>query len=134
MRKQVATFVGMFFAVVLMVGAHAAVARADEPVVAHVPFAFIVGESRLPAGDYIVKELDGDPGVISIASTARHQSRFTLTLGSTSSSGDKPGQPRLVFEKFEDQYFLARVVRDDGDQQEIVLTPAIMEHEAATAR
>jgi len=34
----------------------------------------------------------------------------------------------------EDQYFLARVVRDDGDQQEVVLTPAIMEHEVATAR
>ena len=90
MRKQSATVVWMFFVIVAMVGAHASVAGADQQVTAHVPFAFIVGESRLPAGDYIVKERDSD--------------------------------------------FLARVVRDDGDEQDIVLTPAIMEREVATAR
>ena len=132
MRKQSAKVVGRFFAIVLMVGAHASVARADEEVTAHVPFAFIVGESRLPAGDYIVREMDGDPGVIEIAGADGHQAIFTLTM--MSSSSEKRGQPQLVFEKFDAQYFLARVVREDGDEQEIVLTPAIMEREAATAR
>lgn len=132
MRTQSAKALGMFFAIVLMVGAHASVARADEQVMAHVPFAFIVGESRLPAGDYIVKEMDSDPGVIRIASADDHQSVFTLTM--TSSSSKMQGQPRLVFEKFDNQYFLARVVRQDGDEQELVLTPEIMEREVGTAR
>jgi hypothetical protein len=122
----------MFVAIVLMVGSHASVARADELVTAHVPFAFIVGESRLPAGDYIVKERDNDPSVITIASAEGHQSTVTLTM--TSSSNEKGAKPRLVFEKFDDQYFLARVVRDDGDERAILLTPSIMEHEVATAR
>ena len=86
-RKQSARVVVMFVAIVLMVGTHASVARADEQVTAHVPFAFIVGESRLPAGDYIVKEMDSDPGVITVASTDGHQSIFTLTM--TSSSNEK---------------------------------------------
>jgi hypothetical protein len=130
MRKS-AKVVWMFFAIVLMVGASASVARADEQVIAHVPFAFIVGESRLPAGDYVVKEMDSDPGVIQIARADGHQVMFTLTQ--TASSSGMQGRPRLVFEKFEDQYFLARVVREDGDGQEIVLTPAIMEREVVTA-
>ena len=132
MRTHSAHVVGMLFAIVLMVGSQASVARADEQVTAHVPFAFIVGESRLPAGDYIVKELDDDPGVITVASTHGHQSIFMLTM--TSSPNEKGAKPRLVFEKFDDQYFLARVVRDDGDERAIVLTPSIMEHEVATAR
>jgi len=123
----------MLFAIALMVGTHPAGARAQERVSAHVPFPFIIGESRLPAGDYIVKERDNDPSVIAVASADGHQSIVTLAM--TSSSSEKGGaQPRLVFEKFDGQYFLARVVREDGEEQEIVLTPAIMEHEADTAR
>ena len=76
--------------------------------------------------------MDSDPGVIEIASAEGHQSVFTLTM--MSSSSEKQEQPRLVFETFDAQYFLARVVRDDGDEQEIVLTPSIVEHEVATAR
>ena len=132
MRKHSAHVVGRFVATVLIVGSYASVAGADEQVTAHVPFAFIVGESRLPAGDYIVKEMDSDPGVITVASAHGHESIFTLAM--TSSSNEKGAKPRLVFEKFDGQYFLARVVRDDGEERAIVLTPSIMEHEEATAR
>jgi hypothetical protein len=91
-----------------------------------------VGESRMPAGDYVVKEMDNDPGVISITSADGHRSTFMLTMAS--SSNETPAQPRLVFEKFEDQYFLARVTREDGNESEIVLTPGIMEHDVVASR
>jgi hypothetical protein len=132
MGKQSANVLWVFFAMVLMGISSASVARADERVVAHVPFAFIVGESRMPAGDYIVKEMDDDPSVISITSADGHQSTFMLTMAS--SSNETPEQPRLVFEKFEDQYFLARVTREDGNERAIVLTPAIMEREVVATR
>lgn len=132
MSKQSANVLWVFFAIVLMSIASASVVRADERVVAHVPFAFIVGESRMPAGDYIVKEMDGDPSVIEIASADGHRLTFMLTMAS--SSNETAAQPRLVFEKFEDQYFLARVTREDGNESEIMLTPAIMEHEAVASR
>jgi hypothetical protein len=132
MGKQSANVLWVFFAMVLMGISSASVVRADERVVAHVPFAFIVGESRMPAGDYIVKEMDGDPSVISITSADGHRSTFMLTMAS--SSNETPAQPRLVFEKFDDQYFLARVTREDGNEREIVLTPAIMEREVVATR
>jgi len=132
MRKQRARVLWVSFAIVLVVVSTASVARAEELVVAHVPFAFIVGESRLPAGDYIVKEVDSDPSVISITSADGHQSTFMLTMAS--SSGELQAQPQLVFEKFDDQYFLARVIRGDGTGREIALTPAIMEREVVATR
>ena len=127
MSRQSVNVLGVFFAIVLVVVFSGSVVRADERVVAHVPFAFIVGETRLPAGDYIVKEVDNDPSVIAITSADGHQSTFMLTMAS--SSGELQAQPQLVFEKFEDQYFLARVIGGDGDERAIALTPAIMERE-----
>jgi len=132
MSRQSVNVSGVFFAIVLVVVFSASVVRADERVVAHVPFAFIVGDSRLPAGDYIVKDVEGDPGVMSITSADGRQSTFTLAMAS--SSDQMPVRPGLVFEKFDDQYFLARVIGADGDEREIVLTPAIMEREVATSR
>jgi hypothetical protein len=132
MGKQSANVSWVFFAMVLMGISSASVARADERVVAHVPFNFIVGESRMPAGDYIVKDLDDDSGVISITSADGHRSTFMLTVASSSSEMAAP--PRLVFEKFDGQYFLARVTREDGNERAIVLTPAIMEREVVATR
>jgi len=122
----------MIFAIVAITIGSASAARADQLVVAHVPFAFIVGDSRLPAGDYIVKELDSSPGVIEIASAHGHQSILTLTM--EWSAVETPARPQLVFEKFEDQYFLARVIREDGNDRELMLTPAVMEREVAATR
>jgi hypothetical protein len=132
MGKQRANVLWLFFAMVLMGISSASVVRADERVVAHVPFAFIVGGSRMPAGDYVVKEVDGDPSVIEIASADNHRSTYMLTMAS--SSNETTAQPGLVFEKFEGQYFLARVTREDGNEREIALTPAIMEREVVATR
>ena len=131
MRKS-AKIVWVLFAVVSASVCGASAARADDLVTAHVPFAFIVGDSRLPAGDYVVKQLDDDPDVIQITSTRGHQATFTMTQ--TLSSTEMSAQPRLVFEKFENQYFLSQVIREDGNDREIILTPSIMEHEMAAAR
>ena len=37
-----------------------------------------------------------------------------------------------MFEQFAGQHFLSRVEPGDGDGREILLTPAIMEHELVT--
>ena len=120
----------MFLATALMMMGGVSDARADERIVAKVPFAFIVHGVRLPAGDYTVTQnvFDGG-GVFLIASADGRHAVYTLT--SPSASGKEPAQPELVFEKFGEQYFLARVVPRDGDERKIVLTPSIMERELA---
>ena len=132
MSRQSVNVLGVFLAIVLVVVFSGSVVRAEERVVAHVPFAFIVGDSCLPAGDYIVKDVESDPGVIAITSADGRHSTFILAMAS--SSNEMPVQPGLVFEKFDDQYFLARVIGGDGDEREIALTPAIMEREVVATR
>jgi len=112
----------------------ASAARADERIVtnAKVPFAFIVGDVRLPAGDYDVQEMaDGSP-VVAIVSADGKKAALTLTIP-WSSMGETAAQPELLFEKFGSEYFLARVVPLDRDGREIVLTPSTMEREIVKA-
>jgi hypothetical protein len=50
-----------------------------------------------------------------------------------SASKADEAQPELVFHKFENQYFLSRLVPGDGNEREIVLTPAKMKEEIVAA-
>jgi len=113
----------------LLVAGSASVARAQERIVANVPFAFMVGKTQLPAGSYIVEERFDDPSVVTIASEDGRHVAMTLTIAGSSES--QP-QASLVFEKFEDQYFLQRMTCGDGTEREIVLTPERMEHDLVT--
>ena len=114
-------------AAVLALMASASAARAGEPIVATVPFDFIVGDSRLPPGAYVVQSMSDDPAIVSIASVDHRQFVYTLTV--PSSSTDTPAQPALVFERVGDQCFLERIVRGTGDDRALVLTPSIEERE-----
>src|SRR5437899_1540631 len=77
--------------------AGASPARADQKLRATVPFDFIVGDLRLPPGEYVVTELD-DPAVVSIASTDGHHFTFVLTVPMSSDSSVL--SPELAFERF----------------------------------
>jgi hypothetical protein len=115
--------------VVLLGLGTATAARADERVVVHVPFDFIVGTTQLSAGDYVVTEDVSDAqGVVSIESTDGRQCVFVLTIAGTA---PRPSESQLVFEKFENRYFLSKVASEGGSAREIPLTPKIMESELA---
>jgi hypothetical protein len=110
--------------------ASAAPARADQTFVAKVPFDFIAGGSRLPAGDYVVAGVTG-LGVVSIASAdAEH---FAFVLASPVRSNGPAPRSELVFEQFGGEHFLARCTSSDGEGREILLTPEIMERALQTA-
>jgi hypothetical protein len=130
MCKGIGKWPRIFLVMTLMTIGAASAARAEERIVAKVPFSFIVQGVRLPAGSYTVTENAMDlGGVCLIASDDGRQAVYVMT---TAASADRPAdKPVLLFEKFGDQYFLSRVVPADGDEREIVLTPSIMEHELA---
>jgi hypothetical protein len=130
MRKSIVNLLWLVPAAALLVVASPAAARAEESVVATVPFAFIVGSARMPAGDYVIKESTDDPDLLSIESKDGRHTAFVLTIPSPSSQQSETSE--LVFEKFAGEHFLSRVETNDGDWREIVLTPAIMEHELVT--
>jgi len=131
MRKSIVKLLWFVPAAALLVVASPAAARAEESVVATVPFAFIVGNVQMPAGSYVIKEMEDAPDLLSIASKDGRHTAFILSIPMAS---DQPSDTsELVFEKFGGEHFLSRVEPSDGEWREIVLTPAIMERELATA-
>jgi hypothetical protein len=116
-------------AAILVVGVSRA--RADEIVVTDlkVPFSFMVGDARLPAGDYTVREASTGEDVLEIVSTDGHHFALASTIPATPDRSDKT---QLVFRKFGNDYFLSRIAHE-GDEREIILTPHLMEREIAKA-
>ena len=117
-------------AAALMAIAGASVARADEQIVARVPFDFTVGDLPMPAGAYVVANVSNDSSVMSIASADGRHFAFTMTI--PLSSIQTPAQPELVFEKVENHYVLARIDPAVGIEREIVPAHANVKHEATT--
>src|SRR3954464_3081117 len=72
-------------------------ARADGRLTANVPFDFIVGHMRLPAGTYSISETS-TTGVLAIRSADNRRQVLVLTNGD---SGKAPAQPELVFKRSE---------------------------------
>lgn len=110
----------------IMLGS-AAAARADETVVAKVPFAFIVGDLQLPSGVYVIREMTDSSGVVAIKNKDGDEFVYALTI--PSSADTTVAQSELVFEKFGSHYFLARIAPQGGNERQIVLTPSRMEQE-----
>jgi hypothetical protein len=72
---------------------------------AEIPFDFNVGKKRLPKGEYIIESV-GDAGTLSIRNADKGKSVIFNTIRSKPTDGKKP---KLVFNRYGDQYFLSRV-------------------------
>ena len=135
MGKKLITKVWMVLGAAVMVLGVASSARADQEIVARVPFDFIVGGVRLPAGTYLVTQTQA---LVSIASTDRRH--FAFVLINPTSADETETAPRLVFERIGEDHFLERVVAGGKERgSETLLTPAQMERqiqrvEAASVR
>ena len=100
-------------ALVILMGA--SMARADESVRVKVPFAFVVGETRLPAGSYVISRSFQSNLLIISNEDGRH-SASTLTLWS--GQADRESEPKVSFERQDGAYHLTFVVLD-GTEHEI---------------
>ncbi|PYR49230.1 MAG: hypothetical protein DMF89_13275 [Acidobacteria bacterium] len=107
-------------------------AHAGERVTAKVPFTFIVGNERLPAGDYEVKEMSDGGGILAVQSAdGRHAAIVTAINGGPGKELASPAE--LTFEKFNNEYFLAGIAIQDGNDWEIRLSPKSMQKVIAHA-
>jgi hypothetical protein len=129
MRKHLTPKVMIATALAAIGLAVASPARADERLTANVPFEFIVGHVRLPAGNYVISETSTS-GVLVVQSADRRHNVLVLTNGD---SGKAPAQPELVFKRFEGDNFLFRVTDGYAIEREIPLTPGRMERERQVA-
>lgn len=86
-------------------GASTGALAQDRALVANVPFNFTVGETPMPAGEYIISAPDS--GVVKIESRDKQVAASVTTLPGHQ---DVKGGPKLVFNHYGNQYFLHRVL------------------------
>lgn len=103
-------FSKMFLTLCLLVGMGASFAWAqtdnDTTVEANVPYAFMVGNTTLPAGKYLIRTPDSsEPSVLEIRAANGH----TAVAFETEDTNQTPNKGELVFNKIGDNYFLSQV-------------------------
>ena len=116
----------MMVGVAVLVLAGAAPARADEQVVAKVPFDFIVAGMQMPAGTYVVTL--SNSSIASVSSTDRRH--FTFVLTNPVAPEDAGTKAELVFRVANGNHFLERIADGDSRGCEIPLKPALLERSA----
>jgi len=91
---------------VLTAGAHAQTSSAQK-VVANIPFAFHVGQTRLPSGKYTftVVNPSSDRKILRIRNADGRASAMILTTSALRNATD---DAKLVFHRYGDQYFFAQ--------------------------
>jgi hypothetical protein len=131
MKHHLSPKIWIVMATAFVTAAIATPARAEDRLVADVPFEFIVGHLRLPAGTYVISKTT-TPAVLAIESAATRHKTLVLT---NADGGKVPARPELVFKRFEGQNFLSRVNDGYAIERELPLTTSMMskEHQVAAA-
>jgi hypothetical protein len=91
--------------------------QSSTRVAADVPFNFIVRDTQMTAGKYIVSELSGNGDALKISSRDSKNARMTLTNSIQRKRGE--ATPKLVFHRYGDRYFLAEVWGPDSDGRQL---------------
>jgi hypothetical protein len=87
--------------------ASSAAARTSRSLVVQIPFDFHVAGKTLPAGKYIVeRSTRASAEGLSLRNVDKNRGAFVLT--STVQSNWRQGDSRLVFNRYQDQYFLTQ--------------------------
>jgi hypothetical protein len=82
-------------------------AQSDLQLRVTVPFDFIVGDARFPAGDYSLRPHTTAQGVLMITNSDERRTRlFEAHLAERPATQD---HAMLVFDRYEDQYFLRQI-------------------------
>jgi hypothetical protein len=92
-------------------------ARAQGQIVgnleANIPFQFHVGNTSLPAGRYIIRELEGNDLTVMQISSADGKQSALFDVESVQAK-TTPGKSELIFNKYGDRYFLSEMF-DEGN-------------------
>jgi len=91
-------------------------------VTATIPFEFVAHMKSLPAGEYAVSTISGLPGILAIRSQTTHESAVFFCVGVEGSQSEQ--QPRLVFQRYGDQYYLSQVWTYSQQGNELLKTRA----------
>ena len=111
MKKQAYTMIAMF----VLVGSMAVAAQAQiggrRLLVANIPFQFNVGNTTLPAGTYIVTQINSASDHVILQLSAR-DGRAGAMVHMNSVIGKPEDRARLTFHRYGNKYFFAQAWLD----------------------
>lgn len=107
MKKYFGLTIAMMMFVAVLATAAQAQSNGSPLMRAHIPFAFHVGSSELPAGEYSIRVLNAssDRNVLQIRSTDGRLSAIVNTVHMNTKSAEKS---KLVFHRYGETYFFAQ--------------------------
>ena len=76
---------GIVLATAAVAVGSASMARADDEMTLKVPFAFIAGDTKLPAGNYVVRNMADGSGIVAIVSADGRNVAMLPTIASSPS-------------------------------------------------
>jgi hypothetical protein len=129
MKKQADTI--LVIAALLATVFTSAQAQSDRLITANVPFNFMIKERTLPAGEYVFALVKfGGSDVVKIQSADGHITALIPTRASRTKNSE---EPRLVFSRYADQYFLSQVFGVEDSTVQTLATPRAQERLAKSS-
>lgn len=116
MKKQV--YINLAIATLLVAAFTSVQAQSDRLITANVPFNFMIKDRALPAGEYVFALVQvGGSDAVKIQTADGHITAFVPTRSARAKAS--PTEPKLVFNRYADQYFLSQVfgLEDSTAQQ-----------------
>lgn len=111
-RQLLSLFAGLVLA--LTIGPSKAKAQIVGDLVVNVPFEFHAGNADFSAGEYRIRMVD-DSGLTVMQISSMDGARSALFQVQESDAKDTPTKSELIFNKYGDQYFLAKLY-DQGER------------------
>jgi hypothetical protein len=128
MKKQ--AYAILVIAALLATVLTSAQAQSDRLITASVPFNFVIRDRALPAGEYVLALVQlGGSEAIKIQSADGHITGFVPTRFAKAIASQ--AEPKLVFNRYGDQYFLSQVW-GLGDSMQQVAKPRAEDRLAKT--
>ena len=129
MKKQ--AYAILLIAALLATVLTSAQAQSDRLITASLPFNFVIKDRALPAGEYVFALVQlGGSDAIKIQSADGHITGFVPTRSARAKASQ--AEPKLVFNRYGDQYFLSQVW-GLGDSMQQVAKPRAEDRVAKSA-
>jgi hypothetical protein len=97
-----------FLGLVAAVSAGPVLAQTLPHTVVNVPFDFIAGNKKLPAGEYTIKRIKDDSDQVSLVQS-RDGRESSIAITSPVGGYSGPAESKVIFHKYGNQYFLSQV-------------------------
>jgi len=82
----------------------------DTTIDANIPFQFVVGTTTLPAGKYVIRQLDDSGNTPNVLEIRSAKGKLATILDTENASMDQPAKKsEVTFDKIGDKYFLSQI-------------------------